>query len=80
MLYFILEPPKGKIEAYLRLVVSVKFIPYIVISQVPISATVSLISISFDPVFSQILTQLLISILERLLLIIVLEQITQAEA
>ena len=80
MLYFILEPAQGKIEAHLRLVISVELIPNIVVSQVPISATVSLISISVDPVFSQVLTKLLISILERLLLIIVLEQIAQAEA
>ena len=72
MLYFILKPAESKIEAHLRLIVSVKLIPNIVISQVPISATVSLASISVDPVFSQILLKLLISILERLLLIIVL--------
>ena len=72
MLYFILEPAEGEIEAHLRLIVSVKLIPNIVISQVPICATVSLASISVDPIFSQILLKLLISILERLLLIIVL--------
>ena len=73
MLYFILEPAQGKIEAYLRLIVSVELIPNIVISQVPISATVSLTGISVNFVFPQVLTKLLISILERLLLIIVLE-------
>ena len=73
MLYFILEPAQGKIEAHLRLIVSVELIPNIVISQVPISATVSLTGISVNFVFPQVLTKLLICILERLFLIIVLE-------
>ena len=73
MLYLVLEPAQGKVEAHLRLVISVKFIPNIVISQVPVSATVSLTGISVDPVVPQVLAKLLISVLERLLLIIVLE-------
>ena len=73
MLYLILEPSQGKVETNLRLVISVKFIPNIVICQVPVSTTVSLTSISVDLVVSQVLAKLLIGVLERLLLIIMLE-------